>query len=81
MNFGFHAIRIFSVFFTGTDIWIGKKRKEAKKRTYCIEHGANGVNKVFPGSIKKPWRINPVEFKEYCDQKFELSRTVKIGKS
>ena len=72
MNFGWHAVRIFSVFFTGTDVWLGRKRKKAKKRTYCIEHGADCVKVKFPKSIKRPWRINPVEFKKYCDEHFKL---------
>lgn len=72
LNFAWHTVRIFSIFFTGTDIWIGKKRKAAMNRIYCIEHGANGVNVAFPKVIKRPWRMNPVEFKEFCDRNFTL---------
>lgn len=80
MNFVWHGVRILSTFFTGTDIWLGLKRKAAKKRTFCIEHGADGVNIALPRSIKKPWRINPVEFKEYCDKNFGLPQEIKIPK-
>lgn len=73
INFLRHAIDIFF------GKWKGPKGKKAEKRIYCIEYTAMGINEVIPGSIKKPWRINPIRFKEYCDKHFTLDRTVKIG--
>lgn len=74
INFLRHTIDIFF------GKWKGPKGEKAEKRVYCIEYAAMGINEVFPGSIKKPWRINPVEFKLYCDKHFKLSHMVKIKK-
>jgi len=74
INFLRHTIDIFF------GKWKGPTGEKAEKRLFCIEYAANGVNVVFPGSIKKPWRINPPVFKEFCDKHFELNRMVKITK-
>ena len=66
INFVRHLIDIFF------GKWKGPKGKKAEKRVYCIEYAAMGINEVIPGSIKKPWRINPIQFKKYCDKNFKL---------
>ena len=75
INFLRHTIDIFF------GKWKGPKGKKAEKRVYCIEYAAMGINKVFPGSIKKPWKINPIRFKEYCDERFGLPQKIRIQKS
>lgn len=66
INFLRHLIDIFF------GKWKGPKGKKAEKRVYCVEYCANGINEIFPNSIKRPWRINPVVFKKYCDSNFKL---------
>lgn len=74
LNFLWHTIEILR------HKWLGKRGKAAEKRVYCIEYVAMGLNKVFPGLVEQPWRINPTDLYDLCMDKFQLVEIVNVPK-
>lgn len=74
LNFLWHA---FEILFSK---WFGKKGKAARKRVYCIEYAAMGINKLYPNLIKEPWLINPNDLYKLLisDDKFQLIEVIKV---
>ncbi len=70
LNFILHIVdTIYRLFkkYRYTGHWLEKARK-SKTRVYCIEHTARGINYALPEEIiPSAHRINPVQFKEWCD--------------
>lgn len=74
LNFLWHAIDILF------HKWFGKKGKAARKKVYCIEYAAMGINKLYPELVKEPWLINPNDLYKLLvsDNKFQLIEVIKV---
>jgi hypothetical protein len=72
LNFLWHAIYILK------HKWFGKRGKKAENRVYCVEYVAMGLNKLFPGMIAEPWRIDPDDLFNICKKNFQLIEVINI---
>lgn len=74
LNFLWHAIDILF------HKWKGKTGKAARKKVYCIEYAAMGINKLYPELIEKVWSINPNDLYKLlvADERFQLTEVIKV---